>query len=157
MGSKRGEIPRPTCCDGATTRREEGRNPKSERPGFMAPGPRPRIWCGLVTSYFLRPSDFGLLSDFGLRISELPECQKVPQLFVHLHGVAYRAGNFAFNHVAKSPAETMNGDLHRAFVQGELAGGVGLRDVFGVACQPGFERFELDGFAAGSVFLREGS
>src|SRR5437899_1967421 len=65
------------------------------------------------------------------------------QFFLHLGAVIHRLAYFIFDDFAKAAAESVNGHFDRAFVQVELAGGLGLRNVFGVAGQPGFERFEL--------------
>ena len=65
--------------------------------------------------------------------------QKVPQFFVHLGAIAHRPGDFALDHVAEMAAETVDGDLHRAFGQAELVGRVGLREVFRIAGEPRFE------------------
>src|SRR5438874_13615389 len=86
-------------------------------------------------------------------LSLLQKClQKVMQFFVHLGAVIHCLAYFIFDDFTKAAAEPVNSHLDRAFVQVELAGGIGLRNVFVVAGQPGFERFELVGLPDGLVF-----
>ncbi len=77
------------------------------------------------------------------------------QFFVHLGAVIHGLAYFIFDHFPKAAAESVNGHFDRAFVQAKLAGGLGMRNVFVVAGQPGFERFELVGLPGGFVFRGE--
>ena len=64
--------------------------------------------------------------------------EKMAQLFVDLIRIVQRLRDFSFYQFTKTAAKTMNGDLDCALINSEHTRGVRLREISGIAGEPGF-------------------